>query len=361
MTNQGLTQRIHDHCQTLGFARWGIAPAQPIPHRDEFLKWLHDGKHGEMAWIADHVEKRLDPRKMLTDCQSIIVVADRYRSGTSPEETYSTPTGRIARYAQGVDYHREIKKRLFRLCDDLSAQFPNHTFRAAVDTAPVKENDHAVRAGIGYIGKNTLIIEPAIGSGLLLGEVLTTLPLEPNNQTITDHCGTCVRCIEACPTSALTPYSVDANRCISYLTIEHRSLIDPKLHEMMGDWIFGCDICQEVCPHNGDSRQSIQADVNDAYAPLRSGFDLLEVLGWAEENRRAVLAGSAMKRAKRDMLKRNALIAVGGMLHTLSPEIKREFITKIKTMAQPESEESEIVRGTARVLLKRLPTSRARK
>src|SRR5262249_20142541 len=142
--------------------------------------------------------------------------------------------------------------------DSLRERFPAEQFRAFVDTAPVMEREHAARAGLGWIGKHTLIIHPRLGSYMLLGGVLTTMdiPAPAAQRRVTDHCGTCTRCIDACPTAAITPYSVDATRCISYLTIEHRGEIDPALHEGIGDWLFGCDVCQEVCPHNGGRDQT---------------------------------------------------------------------------------------------------------
>ena len=188
--------------------------------------------------------------------------------------------------------------------------YPGHAFRSFCDTAPVLEREHAERAGIGWIGKNTLVIDPALGSYVLLGGVMTTLDVRvPSSQkVVSDHCGSCTRCIDACPTAAITPYKVDASRCISTLTIEHRSVIDERCHASMGDWVFGCDVCQEVCPHNGPTRRG-GALVRDEYAPAVTGFNLLEVLGWSEDDRRRAFTRSAMKRVKLFAFKRNAAIA----------------------------------------------------
>ncbi len=167
--------------------------------------------------------------------------------------------GRVARYAQGKNYHWVIKNRLHAMSDQLRLEYPEAKFRTFVDTVPVLERELAEMAGIGWQAKNTMVINARLGSYLLLGGVATTLELLPPPEQVRspDHCGTCTRCIDACPTQAITPYSVDGSRCISYLTIEHREVIDPALHEAMGDWVYGCDICQEVCPHN--SAESVDA------------------------------------------------------------------------------------------------------
>jgi len=175
------------------------------------------------------------------------------------------------------------------------------------------EREHALRAGLGWIGKHTLLINPRLGSWMFLGGIAMSLDAAapPEQEAVTDHCGTCTRCIDACPTDAIEPYSVDARRCISYLTIEHREGIDPDLAGKVGDWIFGCDICQEVCPHNSPrpaGAELSEAGVREEYRSDRSSFSLLEVLGWDEDDRRARLRGSAMKRAKLGMFKRNATI-----------------------------------------------------
>lgn len=301
----------------LGFALAGVCDARPTVHRDQLDAWLAAGKHDEMAWLADNVDARADPRVFLPACRSLIMVADQYHTRNDPPDAPAPDVGRVARYARGDDYHRVIKKRLHELCDQLRARFPEETFRAFVDTAPVLEREHAARAGLGWVGKHTLLIHPERGSWLVLGGIATTLAIDPptGQAPTTDHCGTCARCIEACPTGAITPYSVDASRCISYLTIEHRSAIDPEFTAALGDWLFGCDICQEVCPHNSPRDENGGAEIGERYAayePRRTGFDLLEVLGWSEDDRRAALARSAMKRAKLEMWKRNARAAREG-------------------------------------------------
>ncbi len=306
-------------CRALGFALAGVAPAAPSAHAEFFRRWLADAKHAGMEWLGRNVEVRLDPGLLVPGARSVIMVADQYatrgehdRAGLPSLEPGATP-GRIARYARADDYHDLIKRRLHALCDALRDRFPAETFRACVDTAPLMEREHAARAGLGWVGKHTLLIHPRLGSWLLLGGVVTTLDIEPSPGSALepDRCGTCTRCIDACPTSAITPYSVDASRCISYLTIEQRTPIeDPALRAGIGDWLFGCDICQEVCPHNSARPEGGGAPLLGAYSPRFEALDAREVAAWTDEDRRETLVGSAMKRANLEMLRRNAAIVL---------------------------------------------------
>ncbi|USN98375.1 MAG: tRNA epoxyqueuosine(34) reductase QueG [Phycisphaeraceae bacterium] len=285
----------------------------PSERGNELRAWLDTGRHGSMAWLAEHVDLRTDPARLLEGARSIVMVADLYATrAASGADDVPPGHGRIARYARGDDYHRTMKKRLHAVCDALRLNHPHAGFRAFVDTAPVPERELAARAGLGWIGKHTLLIHPRLGSWLLLGGFLTTLELEPIRDAITDHCGSCTRCLDACPTDAITPYSVDSRRCISYLTIERREPIDPVFHAAIGDWLFGCDICQEVCPHNSprDADDS-QHPVAPRYGNRRGSFDLLDVLGWDADARAAALRGTAMKRATLEMWRRNAEIVRG--------------------------------------------------
>jgi epoxyqueuosine reductase len=323
-----------------------------------------------MAWMAEHRELRSDPRGLLEGARSVIVVADRYADGRpdrvagGPDDP---PRGRIARYARGGDYHRLIKRRLHALADELAAAHPGHRFRACVDTAPILEREVAAAAGLGSIGKHTLLIEPGVGSWLLIGELLTTLPIEATGDPSPsaddrrrggpDVCGSCTRCIDACPTGCIEPFRVDAARCISYLTIEHRERIDPEQHAAIGDWIFGCDVCQEVCPHGRPTRRSRRQPRHEGYAARRDGFDLLEVLGWTEDDRREAFTTSAMKRAKLPMMKRNALIAAGNRLvagpRDPRPPGDETLRRRIEAIAG-DAGEPDLVRETARDVLARL-------
>lgn len=321
-----------------------------------------------MGYLEEHLETRLDPGKLLPGARTVICVADKYPETTELEPTGPGPHGRIARYAFGKDYHKSMKKRLHKLADALAESHPDERFRSTVDTAPIFEREFAALAGLGWIGKHTLLIHPQHGSYFLLGTVVTTMNLRTTEAdgypdpavTPTDHCGTCTRCIDACPTHCISttdPRSVDATRCISYLTLEHRSEIDPALHTPMGDWVAGCDICQEVCPHNRD-RDSAAADnggVIDFHPdhtprPPAPALSLLEVLGWTEDDRRRVFKGSALKRIKLGMLKRNALIALGNALSKQDNPAMRERIVQIAG----DDSEPDLVRLTARQVLARL-------
>ncbi|MBL0926493.1 MAG: tRNA epoxyqueuosine(34) reductase QueG [Phycisphaerales bacterium] len=368
--------------ERLGFALAGVVEAAPSERQPELLEWLSAGKHGEMGWLAEHAAVRCDPGRFLPGCRSLILVADLYyerpeRGGGAGSEwgdragrgeaAAGWGVGKVARYARGDDYHRVIKHRLHELGDALRLRHPEHQFRAFSDTAPVLEREHASRAGLGWIGKHTLLIHPRLGSYTLLGGVATTLHLPSGSESlpVPDHCGSCTRCIDACPTGAIEPYAVDASRCVSYLTIEHRSPIDPGLHRSMGDWLFGCDVCQEVCPHNsprpeGWGQSAPAANPRYAARPDREpGFSLLEVLRWTEEDRRRALSGSAIKRARLDMLKRNALIAAANIWDDRkrsgagSSSEAREFRGFLEALAA-EDRESALVRTTAAQILGRL-------
>ena len=314
--------------------------------------WLAAGKHGSMAYLAEHAELKADPSQLLEGATCAVMVADLY--ATRNDAPVETPdgSGRIARYARGRDYHAVMKKRLHTLCDEIADRWSEARTRAFVDTAPVHERELALAAGLGWIGKHTLLIHPRAGSWMLLGGVLTTLDLEPNEREELDHCGTCTRCIDACPTQAITPYSVDATRCISYLTIERREPIDTSLERGMGAWIFGCDVCQEVCPHNSPRRDGGD-EANAAYAGGRISFDLVDVLGWSEDARREAFAGSAMKRAKLGMMKRNAVIAAGNTIRRLGADhaVSGRLHAALLALADDEGEDAgirEIARRTAR-------------
>jgi epoxyqueuosine reductase len=340
VVNDAIRQRARD----LGFALCGICGAQPSVHGRFFRDWLADGKHGEMAWLARNVRVRIDPGRLLPGARSVIVVADAI-----PESPIADPPSQVARYACISDYHRVLKKRLFALADSLREQHPDQQFRVCVDTAPIFEREHAARAGLGWIGKHTLILNRDAGSHLLLGEIVTTLPIEPDTPA-TEHCGTCTRCIDACPTDAITPWSVDARRCISYLTIEHRGVIDAKYFEPMGDWLFGCDICQDVCPFVQRAGAARPGDPPPGYERIGARFDAGAVLDWTEADRRAAFGGSAMKRAKLDMIRRNALIVAGNHLRKAENAALRRRIEAIAA----DGAEPAMIRQTARDVLARL-------
>ena len=352
-----------------GFCLHGIAAAEPAERAGYVRAWLAAGQHGEMRYLAEHAELRLDVGAMMPGVRSVLVVADAY-GGTSPppgeprrpaaplEDAPSGeggsraagPRGRTARYAWGRDYHRETRQRLHRLSDALREAHPGHDFRATVDTAPVMEREHAQRAGVGFVGKHTLIIHPRHGSFLLLGCILTTAELAatPRPQVSRNQCGNCTRCIDACPTSAIAPegFQLDATRCISYLTLEHRSAIDPALHTGMGDWIAGCDVCQNVCPFNTiGSRNPLPVPLGFRPRAHSAGLDLIDVLRWDENDRFNHVSGTSLMRIKLWMWKRNALIAAGNALaEQADPGLTRAIEAR-------RDDPHPVVRETAAVVL----------
>jgi len=307
-----------------GFECVGIVPAEPLARKEYFNRWLDSGRHGEMDYLAQTREVRVDPRLLLDGARSVIVVAHQYKQSVEdrppPAEPGGDPAadgprGRIARYAWGRDYHRLIRMKLHRLVDALhhAIDEPFET-RVCVDTAPIMERELAAAAGIGWVGKNTMVINPRLGSFFFLGEIVTTLTLL-FSEPIADRCGSCRRCLDACPTRALIgPYQMDATRCIAYLTIEHRGTIPQELRSLMGDWIFGCDVCQNVCPYNRNAPPTVEPRYElDDRNPLPPRPLLEPLLAWTTPQHRACLAGSAMKRATIDMLHRNAEIALCNM------------------------------------------------
>ena len=333
--------------RSLAFARVGVCDASPSAFAPQLKSWLDAGRQGSMAYLERNNDIRTDPAALMPGARSFLMVADQYATRNDPPDPEAAPDrGRIARYARGRDYHKVMKKRLHTLCDRATELFPGASFRAFVDTAPVPERELAARASLGWTGKHTLVIHPRLGSYMLLGGVATTLELAtPEAQKpVTDHCGSCTRCIDACPTDAITPYHVDASRCISYLTIERREPIDPEFFGPIGDWLYGCDICQEVCPHNSPRPTSVGAGrAHDAYAPARDSFDLLEILSWSESDRRHAFEGTALKRATLAMMKRNAIIAAANSLSRVNTPALRTRIERIAT----DHDEDPMVRQTA--------------
>ncbi len=300
-------EAVKGRALSLGFDLVGVTAVGPSPRADYLRRWLDAGRHGEMAYLADRFAERADPAVYFPGVRSAVCVASVYR--TELADPPEGVRGRVARYALGVDYHDHIKPRLYALADWLREQVPGCETRCGVDTVPVLEKELAARAGVGWMGKNTCVIHPQRGSFLLLGEVLTTLDL-PADDPAVDRCGTCTRCIDACPTGAITDaYQLDATRCISYLTIEHRGEIAAALQRQMGDWVYGCDVCQDVCPWN---RRETTTD-DPAFAPRwPSGtLPLDEVAGWSTDDYHRQTRRSVLRRVKLPVLQRNAAIARG--------------------------------------------------
>jgi epoxyqueuosine reductase len=303
----------------LGFDACGIAPVGDHPELQFFREWLSRGYAGTMDYLARSASRRADVRQILPGARSVIVTATVYNT----DRPYSTEErdpdrAHIARYAWGEDYHEVIGRRLKSLVawmrESTSEMFDA---RAYVDTGPVQERAYAQRAGIGWIGKNSCLIHPTLGSWTFLAEIVCTLEFEADPPSF-DQCGTCSLCLEACPTGALVgPGVLDSRRCVSYLTIEHRGDVPDELAERFGSWVYGCDICQEVCPWN----QQAPVSSDDAWQPrpVWDGPLAVHLMNMSDEELGRALKRSAMKRAKVAGLKRNLRIA-GVHLQAASPE-----------------------------------------
>ena len=318
------SQAVKQAAASLGFDRCGIAPAGPSPRADYFAQWLASGRAGSMAYMHRRVDSRRDVRTWLPWARSVIVVALNYHQPEpieqdstkdgSTDRPVSRDRGRIAMYAWGEDYHVVVREKLEALVARMHTLFDEpFEARVCVDTSAIIERELAAAAGIGWIGKNTMVLHPALGSLFFLGEIVTDLSLAPDEPE-PDRCGTCMACLEACPTRALVePYRMDASRCISYLTIEHRGDIPPDIADGMDDWLFGCDVCQTVCPHNHDAPPTTEPrflcnDVDAARPPLDA------ILSWNADACRLFTKGKATRRAKLEMWQRNARIAQGNAL-----------------------------------------------
>ena len=305
ISGRELAAQIKQRGKALGFDLVGIAPAGPSQYQDYFRQWLAQGQGGTMEYLRRRVEERVDPAVYLPGARSVVCVAVNYFVPLESQEQ-GAALGKVARYALADDYHEVMKPKLHALADWIRQMSPGCETKAAVDTAPVMEKELAARAGVGWMGKNTCVINQEIGSWLLLGEIITTAELA-QDAPATDHCGTCTRCIDACPTGAITDaYQLDARRCISYLTIEHRGEIEQELQQAVGEWVYGCDICQDVCPWNSKAEAAELRELQPRFAG--GGLDVNEVMGWTAEQYQARLKGSAMKRVKLPVLQRNAAI-----------------------------------------------------
>jgi epoxyqueuosine reductase len=300
---------IKSKARELGFAACGIARADDYPELRFFDEWLARGYDGEMTYLRTNAERRRDVRHVVPGARSVIATATLYNTGRPYSTEIADPSvAQISRYAWGDDYHDIIKRQLGALLAWMYGQ-TSEPFAACayVDTGPVLERVYAQRAGIGWIGKNTCVIHPALGSWLFLGEIICTLDLEPDRPAI-DQCGTCTLCLEACPTQAIVaPGELDARRCISYLTIEKRGDIPPEFHHALGAHVYGCDICQEVCPWN--HRAPIADDAAWQPRGVWAGATIQDLASRSDDELRAGLKGSAMRRTKVAGLRRNLQIA----------------------------------------------------
>ena len=324
-----LKERIRDRALELGFDALGFAAAERAAHADGFHAWLAAARHGNMQWLARNPERRCDPRLVLSGAHTLILAGFSYQVQDPPPALWNDPMrGRIARYAWGLDYHNQLEPKLKALCAWIGTETtPGANARYYVDTGPVLEREWAARAGLGFIGKNTLLIRPGLGSYLFLGAILTDIEIEPDPGAIdqgatlpaaaqperarTGTCGACRRCLDACPTHAFpAAYILDSRLCISYLTIELRDAIPEPLRHKMGNWVYGCDECQSVCPWVR------QYSPMREHAFLRADPEIMapslpDLMALDEDGFRRRFRGTPMKRTKRSGLLRNAAVALG--------------------------------------------------
>ena len=311
-----LSQEIKSKATELGFDLVAVTDAAPIDtHQAEiFTQWLESGFAGQMDYMHRNVQKRLAPAKLLANAKSVIVVGLNY---TLPQQKSKptragAPVGRVARYAQYEDYHPFMKERLSKLVDFIAAYVGGDLgFKICVDSVPLAERALAVRAGLGFIGKNHMLINPELGCEIFLGEIITDLEIQPDGP-IVGGCADCTKCLDACPTGALRPDGqLDAGRCINYLTIEHKGPISPELAGKIGDRLFGCDECVLACPYQNAARACKNGQFR--FHADRVELDLREILNLTPESFEARFADSPIKRVGLDGLKRNATICLANM------------------------------------------------
>ncbi len=327
-----LRQAIKGEARRLGFDLIGVTTPSPPPHYPDFLSWLEEGYHGEMAYLDQPRSRtvRAQPGLILPNGGCILVLGMQYSFRRDQNQASKTLADRIAAYALGDDYHELFRERLETLAIFIKGRVGCHLdYRFYSDTGPILERDLAQRAGLGWIGKNTCLINPQRGSTFLLAELFLDLKLEPDPPFKGDHCGNCSRCLEACPTGAILPGRViDSRRCISYLTIELKGPVPIELRPLIGDKIFGCDICQQVCPWN----QKFAPTIGDISFEPRSEFlatELSQELSLSQEAFSQKFKGSPIKRARRRGYLRNVAIALGNLkdlaaVNALSETLKNE-------------------------------------
>ncbi|MCK4572716.1 MAG: tRNA epoxyqueuosine(34) reductase QueG [candidate division Zixibacteria bacterium] len=312
------TDRIKKLATASGFDLCGVTSVEIIPEaRRHFYDWLEQNYHGQMAWLERHSERRVNPSLLLDNARSVIMLGlNYYRPDTENPSTDGKIFGRVSRYARGKDYHKLIRRLteelIYRIKKELGPTASDE-FKWWVDYGPFLERAYAEKAGLGYIGKNSMLINRQFGSWIFLAEIVTTLALEPDDPKAVNHgrCASCRQCIDACPTGAILPdRTIDSRRCISYLTIERPTEIPDEFARKMGDLIFGCDICQEVCPHNGRAVVTSQKEFGPKYG-VGEFLDTEQVIGMANRDEFLKLtAGTPLTRPQPEGLKRNARIVI---------------------------------------------------
>jgi epoxyqueuosine reductase len=305
-----LKERLETQARAEGFAAMGICAPDAVPDAaGRLAAFLEAGRHGQMAWMAERVEWRGSAAALWPEARSVIMLAESYTPEVDPLAVLGAPDrGAVSVYAQGKDYHDLVKRRLKRLGRWLLEQAePGAEIKVFVDTAPVMEKPLAQAAGLGWQGKHTNLLSRGLGNWFFLGAIFTTLEL-PVDAAETSHCGTCTACLDICPTQAFpAPYQLDARRCISYLTIEHRGPVDAALRGLMGNRIYGCDDCLAVCPWNKFAKEAAEI----GYQPRVGAPELVELAGLDDAAFRSRFAGSPIKRIGRDRFVRNVLYAIG--------------------------------------------------
>jgi epoxyqueuosine reductase len=313
--------RIRAWARELGFAQLGVSDVDLAAHEPYLERWLAAGYQGGMDWMGAHGRKRSRPQELVPGTLRVLTVRMDYLPGGAdpvtilddPEKAY------ISRYTLGRDYHKLVRKRLAQLARRIEEHLGGGHYRAFVDSAPVLERALAERAGLGWIAKNTMLINQDAGSWFFLGEIYTDLPLPPDTPQTSKHCGSCRACLDICPTQAFVgPFELDARRCISYLTIEHKGSIDPKLRPLMGNRIFGCDDCQLVCPWNKFAAPSREDDFQPRHG--LDDADLVTLFLWDEATYLANTEGSALRRIGHERWLRNLAIALGNAPRTAAIE-----------------------------------------
>ena len=375
-----LESRLKEQAHSLGFELVGIAPATPADGFERMREWLDQGYAGEMEYMHRQAEARRHPDSILADVRTVVMVGMNYKEGVRGQESgvrsqkprirgqqsrasgeqnaisnawYLTPDPRplappkVARYARGEDYHHVLWKKLNRLLEWIQGEVPGCSGRGVVDTAPLLERDFARRAGLGWFGKNTMLLNKRLGSYFFLGALLLDISLQPDVSHNASHCGTCTACLDACPTQAFTePGVLDSRRCISYLTIELRGSIPENLREPMGDWLFGCDVCQEVCPWNRKAPPGLEPALqprNDLIS-----IDPLQLLTLSEEQFRERFRGTALMRTKRQGLLRNAAIVLGNQGN----------LSALPTLRKALSDSDGVIREAAQWAIEKIEASK---
>lgn len=312
----------------LGFSHFGVSSLSRPLSFEVYQNWLSEGLHGKMEYLATHAPIKEKPQSKWPRAHSALVFAVPYFPHPMPTENFPLKSARVSLYAQGYDYHLWFKMKLQNLCDDLKLSWPEEEFVPMTDSSPVLERDLAYRAGLGWVGKNTCVIHPKNGSLFFIGEIYTSLQIQVETKPVHDFCGTCTRCMDICPTSAITePRKLDARKCISYLTIESRELPPTELREKIGDWLFGCDLCQTVCPWNQKAfKNQLSIEPMEPKTPEQES-SLEDELRWlltsSGKHLEKSLLGTPLSRAGGFGLKRNALIVTANRgIKSLIPEVE---------------------------------------